>query len=91
MINVKGYAAKIKLDNVYSCCPRARVPDTERDHIRALQAYMNDILNNMSNENVGHTSNEIDRRTRRNRDESGAIFGRQFVFSEFECESLICF
>ena len=64
VINVKGYAVKFKFDKMYSCCPGARVSDAECDHIRALQAYMSDILNNMSNENIGHTSNEIDRRTR---------------------------
>ena len=77
-INVKGYAVKFKFDNVYSCCPAARVSDTECD-------YMSDILNNMSNENIGHAGNEIDRRTRCNRDETRAIFGRRFFSSEFEC------
>ena len=73
VINVKGYEAKFKFDNVYSCCPGARVSDTECDHICALLAYMSDILNNMSN-----ASNEIDRRTRCNRDESRATFGKTF-------------
>ena len=36
VINAKGYAVKFKFDNVYSCCPGARVSDTECDHIRAL-------------------------------------------------------
>ena len=79
MINVKGYAVKFKFDNVYSCCPGAR--DTECDNICALLAKMSDILNTMSN-----AGNEIDRRTRCNRDESRAIWGRRFFFySELEC------
>ena len=80
VINVKGYAVKFEFDNVYSCCPGARVSDTECDHICALLAYMSDILNTMSN-----AGNEIDRRTRCNRDESRAIWGRRFFFySELE-------
>ena len=73
VINVKGYTVKFKFDNVYSCCPGARVSDTECDHICALLAYMSDILNNMSN-----AGNEIDRRTRCNRNESRATFGKTF-------------
>ena len=101
VINVKGYAVKFKFDNVYSCCPGARVSDTECDHIRALQACMNDILNNMNNEtffvfrvltcDVSILLLRLPRRNRRNRGKSSAIFGRQFFFSDFECECLIRF
>ena len=42
----------------------------------------------MSNENIGHTDNEIDRRTRCNRDVSRATCGRRFFFAEFECAML---
>ena len=81
VINVKGYEVKFKFDNVYSCCPGAHVSDTECDHICALLAKMSDILNNMSN-----AGNEIHRRTRCNRVESRAIWGRRFFFySELEC------
>ena len=44
VINANDYAVKFKFDNVRSCCPDARVFDTECDHFRALQTYMDDIL-----------------------------------------------
>ena len=44
VINANDYAVKFKFDNVHSSCPGARVFDTECDHIRALQTYMDDIL-----------------------------------------------
>ena len=62
VINVNGYVVKFKFNTLYSCCPGARVFDTECDHIRAPQTYMDDILNNMSKEIIGHTGNEINRR-----------------------------
>ena len=61
VINVNDCSATFKFDNVYGCHPGARVFDTECDHICVLQAYMEDVLNNMINEIIGHLGNEIDR------------------------------
>ena len=89
VVNVKGYAVKFKFDNVYSCCPGVCVSDTECDHIRALQADINDILNT-SNENIGHTGNEIDRRTRCSRDLSRAIFEDRHKGTSLQTQAMSC-